>query len=175
MSLITLKCDSSPWANRYSKGDHGNHVPGFTAGNLLQLVFPTIPQSPPASNQVAPPYSLPEYSAFAFAIYLTSVSHTGRVGEEPSSAFSDRSPAYVKELSGIVLPILLKYNLFSSTTTPGLPLGHLKLHHMLAPDASTLLELPPLPYQGCRFSTPLPASQDLTVVFQPVSYVTTPA
>ena len=27
----------------------------------------------------------------------------------------------------------------------------------------------------CRFSTPLPASQDLTVVFQPVSYVTTPA
>ena len=108
MSLITLKCDSSPWANRYSKGDHGNHIPGFTAGNLLQLVFPTTPPSTLAPNQAAPPYSLPEYSAFAFAIYLTSVSHTGRVGEEPSSAFSDRSPAYVKELS---------FSLSSSSTT----------------------------------------------------------
>ena len=145
MSPITLKCDSSPWANRYSKSDHGNHIAGFTAGNLLQLVFPTTPPSTLAPNQAAPPYSLPEYSAFAFAIYLTSVSHTGRVGEEPSSAFSDRSPAYVKELSGIILPILLKSNLFTSTTTPSLPLGHLKLHHMLAPDASTLLEIPQLP------------------------------
>ena len=44
----------------------------------LQLVFPTTPPSTLAPNQAAPPYSLPEYSAFAFAIYLTSVSHTGR-------------------------------------------------------------------------------------------------
>ena len=66
-------------------------------------------------------------------------------GEESSSAFSDRSPAYVKELSGIILPILLKYTFFSSTAAPGAPLRHLKLHHMMAPDASTLLEIPQLP------------------------------
>ena len=39
----------------------------------------------------------------------------------------------------------LRYNLFSSTTAQGAPLGHLKLHHMMAPDASTLLEIPQLP------------------------------
>ena len=123
MSLITLKCDSSPWANRYSKGDHGNHIPGFTAGNLLQLVFPTTPPSTLAPNQAAPPYSLPEYTAFAFAIYLTSVSHTGRVGEEPSSAFSDRSPAYVKELSGIVLvqPLFEYHNSRPPSGSPQTP------------------------------------------------------
>ena len=144
MSLITLKCDSSPWANRF-------HSAGFTAGNILQLVFPTVPlppSDPTLSPQAVPPYSLPEHSAFAFAIYLTSVSSSGRVGEEPSSAFNDRSPAYVKELSGIVLPILLRYHLFSkdgNANFQGAPLGHLKLHHMMAPDASTLLEIPQLP------------------------------
>ena len=149
MSFITLKCDSSPWANRFTLGNRGNHSAGFAAGNLLQLVFPTTSPPPPSDPALPPqavtPYSLPEHSAFAFAIYLTSVSHHGRVGEESSSAFSDRSPAYVKELSGIVLPILLRYNLFSSTTAQGAPLGHLKLHHMMAPDASTLLEIPQLP------------------------------
>ena len=122
MSLITLKCDSSPWANRFTQGSRGNHSAGFAAGNLLQLVFPTVPPPPPSDpnlpSQDAPPYS-------------------------SSSAFSDRSPAYVKELSGI--PILLKYNQFSTTTAQGPPLGHLKLHHMMAPDSSTLLELPQLP------------------------------
>ena len=49
-----------------------------------------------------------------------------------SSAFNDRSPAYVKELSGIVLPILLRYHLFSKD-------------QLMAPDASTLIEIPQLP------------------------------
>ena len=149
MSLITLKYDSSPWANRFTQGNRSNHSAGFAAGNLLQLVFRTTPPPPPTDPALpppaVPPYSLPEHSAFAFAIYLTAVSHHGRVGEESSSAFSDRSPAYVKELSGIVLPILLRYHLFSSATTQGALLGHLKLHHMMAPDASTLLEIPQLP------------------------------
>ena len=151
MSLITLKCDSSPWANRFIDGNRGNHSAGFTAGNILQLVFPTVPLPPPdptLPSQAVPPYSLPEHSASAFAIYLTSVSSYGRGGEEPSSAFNDRSPAYVKELSGIVLPILLRYHLFSkdgTTNTQGAPLGHLKLHQLMAPDASTLLEIPQLP------------------------------
>ena len=151
MSLITLKCDSSPWANRFIDGNRGNHSAGFTAGNILQLVFPTVPlppSDPTLPPQAVPPYSLPEHSAFAFAIYLTSVSSYGRGGEEPSSAFNDRSPAYVKELSGIVLPILLRYHLFSkdgNTNTQGAPLGHLKLHQLMAPDASTLLEIPQLP------------------------------
>ena len=151
MSLITLKCDSSPWANRFIDGNRGNHSAGFTAGNIPQLVFPTVPlppSDPTLPPQAVPPYSLPEHSAFAFAIYLTSVSSYGRVGEEPSSAFNDRSPAYVKELSGIVLPILLRYHLFSkdgNTNTQGAPLGHLKLHQLMAPDASTLLEIPQLP------------------------------
>ena len=102
---------------------------------LLQLTFPT-----------QKPYTLKDHSAFAFALYLTSVTHPGRTTEEPNSAFSDRSAAHVTQLSGILLPILLRYHMFTSKVdTQGLPVGHLKLHHMLDTDDPTLVDIPDLP------------------------------
>ena len=80
MSLITLKCDSSPWANRFTQGNRGNHSAGFAAGNLLQLVFPTTPPPPPTDPALpppaVPPYSLPEHSAFAFSLCQRTLRHS---------------------------------------------------------------------------------------------------
>ena len=95
MSLITLKCDSSPWANRFIDGSRGNHSAGFTAGNILQLVFPTVPLPPPdptLPSQAVPPYSLPEHSAFAFAIYLTSVSYMAEEARNPLQLLTIAAP-----------------------------------------------------------------------------------
>ena len=74
------------------------------------------------------------------------MTHPGRTTEEPNSAFSDRSAAHVTQLSGILLPILLRYHMFTSKPdTQGLPVGHLKLHHMLDTDDPTLVDIPELP------------------------------
>ena len=135
MTLVNLKCDSVPWANYFTQGQKGPVHAGFQTGNLLQLTFPT-----------QKPYTLKDHSAFAFALYLTSVTHPGRTTEEPNSAFSDRSAAHVTQLSGILLPILLRYHMFTSKPdTQGLPVGHLKLHHMLDTDDPTLVDIPELP------------------------------
>ena len=135
MTLVTLKCDSVPWANYFTQGQKGPLHAGFQTENLLQLTFPT-----------QKPYTLKDHSAFAFALYLTSVTHPGRTTEEPNSAFSDRSAAHVTQLSGILLPILLRYHMFTSKAdTQGLPVGHLKLHHMLDTDDPTLVDIPELP------------------------------
>ena len=88
----------------------------------------------------------PVHAGFQPALYLTSVTHPGRTTEEPNSAFSDRSAAHVTQLSGILLPILLRYHMFTSKPdTQGLPVGHLKLHHMLDTDDPTLVDIPELP------------------------------
>ena len=149
MTLVTLKCDSIPWANYFTQGNKGAPHAGFQTGNLLQLTFPT-----------QKPYTLHGHDAFAFALYLTSVTHPGRTGEEPSSAFSDRSAAHVTQLSGILLPILLRYHMFSPQLgTQGAPVGHLKLHHMLDTDNPTLMDIPELP--------PLIMEQSFSCQFRP--------
>ena len=40
MTLVTLKCDSVPWANYFTQGQKGPLHAGFQTGNLLQLTFP---------------------------------------------------------------------------------------------------------------------------------------
>ena len=135
MTLVSLKCHSVPRANYFTQGQKGPLHAGFQTGNLLQLTFPT-----------QKPYTLKDHSAFAFALYLTSVTHPGRTTEEPNSAFSDRSAAHVTQLSGILLPILLRYHMFTSKAdTQKNPVGHLKLHHMLDTDDPTLVDIPELP------------------------------
>ena len=45
-----------------------------------------------------------------------------------------------------MLPILLRYHMFTSKPdNQGLPVGHLKLHHMLDTDDPTLVDIPELP------------------------------
>ena len=128
MSIITFKCDSTPWANYHSQGSHGPHFGGFTPGNLLQLTFKPEDDAP-----------------YALALYLTAVTHPGRVGAEKLSAFSDKSATCVTQLSGILLPFLLRTHLFGPGDKKGPPVGLLKLTNLVPSDTSSLVELPPLP------------------------------
>ena len=128
LSIITLKCDSTPWANYFTQGSKGPHFGGFTPGNLLQLTF-----KPEKAD------------AYALALYLTSVTHPGRVGEEKPSSFSDKSATCVTQLSGILLPFLLRTHLFAPGDNKGAPVGLLKLTNLVPSETSSLVELPPLP------------------------------
>ena len=122
-----------PTTSRRDKKDRSTQV--FKPGTSFNSPSPT-----------QKPYTLQDHSAFAFALYLTSVTHPGRTTEEPNWVFSDRSAAHVTQLSGILLPILLRYHMFTSKPdTQRLPVGHLKLHHMLDTDDPTLVDIPELP------------------------------
>ena len=134
MALISLKCNSTPWACSYVDGTSGNFFVGFSPGNLVQLAFPT--DSERFKDDTA--------SHFAIALYITSTTgHKGRVGEELPTEQKDSGPAYITCLTGIMLPFLLRPQL-----RPGHPtdkLFQIGLPFFPREDAlAEALELPPL-------------------------------
>ena len=97
----------------------------FSNRNLLQLTFPT-----------QKPYTLKDHSAFAFALYLTSVTHPGRPSPTVAPPTSHSYPVSCFPFSCAItcLPPKLTPKDF-----------HLKLHHMLDTDDPTLVDIPELP------------------------------
>ena len=134
MAVISLKCNSTPWACSYVDGTSGNFFVGFSPGNLVQLAFPTDSKNFQADTA----------SHFAIALYITSTTgHKGRVGEELPTEQKDSGPAYITCLTGIMLPFLLRPQL-----RPGHPTD--KLYQIGLPffpredSLAEALELPPL-------------------------------
>ena len=135
MTLVTLKCDSAHWANYFTQGQKGPLHAGFQTGNLLQLTFPT-----------QKPYTLKDHSAFAFALYLTSVSHPGRTTEEPNSAFSDRSAAHVTRYPVYCFPFSCAITCLPPKLTPK------EIQLAISNSITCWIQMiPPLwTYQSCR-------------------------
>ena len=138
MAVISLKCNSTPWACSHVDGISGNLFVGFTPGNFLQLAFPTDAERFPAQKA----------SHFAIALYITSTSgNKGRVGEELPTEQKDTGPTYVTSITGILLPFLLRSQLRPAHTSATANNTLFQIGLPLFPREDSLaeaLELPPL-------------------------------
>ena len=141
MAVISLKCNSTPWACSYVEGTSGNLFVGFTPGNFLQLAFP----SPPILN------------VFLLRWLLTSqLLSTSRPPRETKAA-SARSSLPNKRIPALPTSPPLQLPASSSpfcsvrscgqVTFPRQPLTHSFKSASLCPREDSLaeaLELPPL-------------------------------
>ena len=138
MAVISLKCNSTPWACSHVDGTSGNLFLGFTPGNFLQLAFPTDAERFPAKKA----------SHFAIALYITSTSgNKGRVGEELPTEQKDTGPTYVTSITGSLLPFLLRSQLRPAHTSPFANNTLFQIGLPLFPREDSLaeaLEIPPL-------------------------------
>ena len=138
MAVISIKCDSTPWACSFVEGTSGNLFLGFTPGNFLQLAFPTDSERFPSKKA----------SHFAIALYITSTSgNKGRIGEELPTEQKDTGPTYVTSITGILLPFLLRPQLRPGHPSRTLTDRLFQIGLPLFPREDSLaeaLELPPL-------------------------------
>ena len=157
MAILDFKCDSLPWASSYIKGTEGRSQFDFSPGNLLQLVFPT--REPFVSES---PY-------FGFALFLTSVTAKGRVMEEHPDEQTDASGSQVTQLSGILLPFLLKCTTIDGTEINQMYLPLLSKKEQL----QELVTFPPLDTRR-SFYMPLSAPRGLLSQLQQVPFFRIP-